>query len=57
MYSNLEEKRWQKMNEEMQKIYESLSEENKNIILMVANAIKLGQESVINTNYIRNEEK
>ena len=45
------------MNEEMQKIYESLSEENKNIILMVANAIKLGQESVMNTNYIRNEEK
>ena len=39
------------MNEEMQKIYESLSEENKNIILMVANAIKLGQESVMNTNY------
>lgn len=42
------------MDEEMEKIFSELNEENKNILLLVANGIKLGQENRttmdINTN-------
>lgn len=33
------------MEEKMQKIFEELTEENKNILILVANAIRVGQES------------
>lgn len=33
------------MEKEMEKIFEMLTDENKNILIMVANGIKLGQES------------
>ena len=42
------------MEKEMEKIFNELTEENKNILLLVANGIKLGQENRttmdINTN-------
>ena len=33
------------MEKEMEEIFKSLSEENQNILLLVANGIKLGQEN------------
>ena len=35
------------MKQEMEQIFNELTEENKNILLLVANGIKLGQENPI----------
>lgn len=43
--------------EEMERIFDELTEENKDIMLMVANAIKLGQASPVTYVSNSNNEK